>query len=87
MARKTKATQPSASTTPRPSVLIKKELAKLYPGEKFKVRFRPYSDGDVISIDYANPTLHTEHQAIYKMARSFHPDGPLFTKYDQYFDL
>ena len=64
MARKTKATQPSASTTPRPSVLIKKELAKLYPGEKFKVRFRPYSDGDMVSIEYVNPTLRTEQQTI-----------------------
>lgn len=87
MARKTKATQPSASTTPRPSVLIKKELAKLYPGEKFRVRFRPYSEGDMVSIEYVNPTLHTEREAICQMARSFHPDGPLFVKYDEYMDL
>ena len=87
MARKTKATQPSAATSSRPSILIKRELAKLYPGERFKVRFWAYSDGDVISIDYANAALDTEQEAIYKMARSFHPDGPLFTKYDQDFDL
>ena len=87
MARKIKATQPSASRTPRPSVLIKKELAKLYPGEKFKVRFQPYSDGDMVSIDYANPALRTEQQTIYEMARSFHPDGSLFVNYDEFLDL
>ena len=87
MTRKTKATQPSVSTTPRPSVLIKKELAKLYPGEKFKVRFRPYSDGDMISIAYMNPALRMERQAICQMARLFHPDGPLFMKYDEYLDV
>ena len=87
MARKTKATQPSVSTTPRPSVLIKKELAKLYPGEKFKVRFRPYSDGDMVSIAYVNPALRTEQQTIYEMARSFHPDGSLFVNYDEYLDM
>ena len=87
MARKIKATQPSASMTPRPSVLIKRELAKLYPGEKFKVRFRPYSDGDMVSIDYVNPALRTEQQTICEMARSFHPDGSLFVSYDEYLDL
>ena len=87
MARKTKATQPSASTTPRPSVLIKKELAKLYPGEKFKVRFLPYSDGDMVSIEYVNPDLHTEREAISQMARFFHPEGPLFVKYNEYMNL
>ena len=87
MARKIKTTQPSASRTPRPSVLIKKELAKLYPGEKFKVRFRPYSDGDMVSIDYVNPDLRTEQKTIHEMARSFHPNGPLFVSYDVYLDL
>ena len=84
MARKTK---PSASTTPRPSVLIKKELAKLYPGEKFRVRFLPYSNGDIVSIEYVNPDLHTERKAICQMARSFHPEGPLYVKYNQYMNL
>ena len=87
MARKIRTTQPSASMTPRPSVLIKKELAKLYPGEKFKVRFRPYSDGDMVSIDYVNPALRTEEQDIHRMARSFHPDGSLFVSYDEYLNL
>ena len=87
MARKIKATQPSAPRTPRPSVLIKRELAKLYPGEKFKVRFRPYSDGDMVSIDYVNPDLRTEQQTIHEMARSLHPNGPLSVSYDMYLDL
>ena len=87
MARKIKATQPSASRTPRPSVLIKKELAKLYPSEKFKIRFRPYSGGDMVSIDYANPDLRTEEQNIYQMGRSFHPNGSLFVGYDRYLNL
>ena len=84
MARKIKATQPS---DPRPSVLIKKKLANLYPGEKFKVRFRPYSDGDMVSINYVNPALRTEQETIYEMARSFHPNGPLFVSYDVYLNL
>ena len=87
MARKTKATQPSASTTPRPSVLIKKELAKLYPGEKFRVRFLPYSNGDMVSIEYVNPGLHTERDAISQIARFFHPKGPLYVKYNEYMNL
>ena len=87
MARKSKATQPSDPKTPRPSVLIKKELAKLYPGEKFKVRFLHYSDGDMVSIDYANPDLRTEEENIRQMARSFHPDGSLFVGYDSYLNL
>ena len=87
MARKIKATQPSASRTPRPPVLIKKELAKLYLGEKFKVRFRPYSDGDMVSIDYVNPALRTEEQDIHRMACSFHPNGSLFVGYDRYLNL
>ena len=87
MARKTKATQTSASTAPRPSILIKRELAKLYPGEKFRVRFRLYSEGDMVTIEYVNPGLDTEREAICRMARSFHPDGPLFVKYDEYMDL
>ena len=87
MTRKRKATQPSDSKTPRPSVLIKKELTKLYPGEKFKVRFRPYSGGDMVSIDYVNPDLRTEEQNIRQMARSLHPHGSLFVGYDRYLDL
>ena len=87
MAKKIKVTESSASRTPRPSVLIKKELAKLYPGEKFKVGFRPYSDGDMVSIEYVNPALRTEQKTIYEMARSFHPNGPLFVGYDRYLNL
>ena len=88
MTRKTSASQPpTTARAPRPSVLIKKELAKLYPGEKFRVRFRPYSDGDMVSIDYVNPDLRAEHQAIREMARTIHPSGPLFVSYDIYMDL
>ena len=88
MTRKTSASQPPAPTrAPRPSVLIKKELAKLYPGEKFRVRFRPYSDGDMVSIDYVNPDLRTEQKTIHEMARSIHTSGPLFVSYDMYMDL
>ena len=66
---------------------ILKELAKLYPGEKFKVRFRPYSDGDMVSIDYVNPALRTEEQTICEMTRSLHPKGPLFAGYHGHPDL
>ena len=87
MARKTKATQTSASAIPRPSVLIKKELAKLYPREKFRVRFLPYSNGDMVSIEYVNPGLHTERETICQMARFFHPEGPLYVKYNEYMNV
>ena len=87
MAKKTKATRTSNPENPRPSVLIKKELAKLYPGEKFRVRFRPYSDGDMVSIEYVNPALDAEKKAIEEMARTFHPNGSLFVSYDKYLDL
>ena len=87
MARKTKATQSSASTAPRPSILIKRELAKLYPGEKFRVRFRLYSDGDMVSIEYVNPGLHTERETICQMAHFFHPEGPLYVKYNEYMNV
>ena len=87
MAGKTGATQTTDSRTPRPSVLIKRELAKMYPGEKFQVRFRPRPDGGMVSIDYVNPGLRTEQKTIHEMARSLHPNGPLFVSYDRYLDL